>query len=244
MRSPTEETAARILDCLEQVDAERAARSIDPALQHRVLALKSYQHARFARTHADLLADPRYADAARFFLDDLYGPQDFAERDAQFARIVKPLTKLFPLEVLGTVASLAELHALTESLDSRMARSLPSNSMGAVDYVCAWQRTGEPDARQRQVDLVMRLGRQLDHYTHNKWLRQALRLMRRPAHAAGLASLQRFLERGFDTFGAMGGAEVFLSRIETRERQLIDALFNAPDVTDATVCAAVLGQLP
>ena len=38
-------------------------------------------------------------------------------------------------------------------------------------------------------------------------LRNALRLMRGPARAAGLAELQHTLESGFDIFKAMKGAE-------------------------------------
>ena len=88
------------------------------------------------------LADPRHCAAARFFLDDLYGPQDFAERDAQFARIVPALVRLFPDEVVATVDSLAALHALSESLDSRMGRLLPSAFVDAEAYRRAWQATG------------------------------------------------------------------------------------------------------
>ena len=122
MRARFTYLAASILGHLQQVDAERSHRAADQALAQQVSAVKAYQRERFSRTHADLLAHPRYAAAARFFLDDLYGPQDFAERDAQFARIVPALVRLFPHEVVATVESLAELHALSESLDSAMAR--------------------------------------------------------------------------------------------------------------------------
>ncbi len=61
-------------------------------------------------------------DAARFFLDDLYGPEDFTRRDEQFARVVPGLVRLFPQEIVGTVISLGELHALSEQFDTAMAR--------------------------------------------------------------------------------------------------------------------------
>jgi hypothetical protein len=240
--------ADSILGHLQQVEAERVGRRADPAWGARVQAIKSYQHARFARSHADLLADPLYAAAARFFLDDLYGPQDFAERDAQFARIVPALVRLFPAEVVATVDLLAALHALSESLDGEMARALGDGPLDAAAYQRAWQTTGRRADRVRQIDLVMTLGGQLDHYTRNRLLRHSLRLMRGPARAAGLGSLQAFLERGFDTFGAMatapGGAAVFLQRVEQRERALMQALFDPSPVAAATGPAAALGQLP
>lgn len=236
--------ANRILAHLQQVQAERAARAAEPGWGARVLAVKAYQRERFARTHADLLAQPRYADAARFFLDDLYGPQDFAERDAQFARIVPALVRLFPTDIVVTVESLAALHALSESLDSAMGRSLGDEPIDAPAYAGAWQSVGRPEDRSHQIDLVLALGRQLDRYTRNRLLRHSLRLMRAPARSAGLGALQAFLERGFDTFVGMRGAEEFLARIEGRERALLQALFAPDAVARATTHKGVLGQLP
>jgi hypothetical protein len=56
--------------------------------------------------------------------------------------------------------------------------------------------------------------------------------MRGPAAAAGLGALQGFLERGFDTFRDMSGAEVFLSTIASRERALAARLFAGGDAPD------------
>lgn len=245
MASPSSPTlAASILGHLQRVQAERDARIADPALAAKVLALKAYQRDRFGRSHADLLAHGRYAAAARFFLDDLYGPQDFAERDAQFARIVPALVRLFPHEVVTTVEALAELHALSESLDSAMAREVKGLPIDALTYRRAWQAVGRRDDRSRQIQLVMALGQHLDRYTRNRLLRHSLKLMRGPAKAAGLGSLQNFLERGFDTFGAMRGASEFLTLVEQREWALMQALFDTPTVAPATGAPAALGQLP
>ena len=60
--------------------------------------------------------------------------------------------------------------------------------------------------RVRQIDLIVEVGKALDRYTRNPWLRHTLRVMRAPAKAAGLSAMQQFLELGFDTFGAIGGA--------------------------------------
>ena len=244
MSSESHVLAARILAHLQDVQAARNARSADARQAARVTAIKAYQQARFARGHADLLANARYAAAARFFLDDLYGPQDFAERDAQFVRIVPALVRLFPQDIVATVESLAALHALSESLDDDMARQLQDEQVDAMAYWHAWLATGRARDREHQIDLVMDLGRRLDHYTRNRLLRHTLRLMRGPARAAGLGSLQAFLERGFDTFGAMNGAGEFLALIEQRERALMQALFDTPFVTGATSLPAALGQLP
>jgi hypothetical protein len=229
-------SAESLLKELRAVDAERARRAADPELEARVQALKAWQQRRFAHTYADLLANPRYEAATRFFLQELYGPGDYRQRDAQFARVIPTLTRLFPAEVVDTVAKLARLHALSERLDTAMAEHLLSTDVTAHEYGIAWRACGEPDARQQQITLTMAVGEALDKLTRKPLLRQSLKLMRGPAQMAGLGALQNFLESGFDTFKAMRGAAEFLSTVRQREDTLARALFRAD--------AGVLGQLP
>lgn len=236
------EEARRILVELQTVEAERARRSADPVLGAAVAALKSYQQRRFARTYSDLLASERYAAAARFFLDELYGPKDFSQRDAQFARVVPGLVRLFPQEIVSTVEVLARLHAVSERLDSEMASHLVGQVVDARSYVRAWQLTGQPADRDLQIDFTLRVGRDLDRLTRKPLVRASLHLMRGPARAAGLPALQQFLEVGFDTFKAMGGAADFLGTVEARERALARALFECAAEIEAG--APALGQLP
>jgi hypothetical protein len=237
--------AEAIVQPLQEVARERAVRDADPALAARVQAVKHYQQQRFRRTYADLLASPRYAAAARFFLDELYGSADFTRRDDQFLRIVPALTRLFPPEIVETVVRLAQLHALTEGLDTALARQLASTAIDPAAYVAAWQSTGAPAARERQIVLTLQVGSELDRLTRRAMLLTTLRMMRGPARAAGLAQLQQFLETGFTTFKDMRGAGEFLACVGTRERALCAALF---DPAAATVLAApdrgTLGQLP
>lgn len=233
--------ARTILDQLAIVEQERVRRAADAPLAASVLRVKCFQRDRFARSYADLLASPRYAAAARFFLEELYGPQDFSQRDAQFARVVPALVRLFPLEIVATVETLAHLHALSEGLDSTMGailRDLPA--LDAAAYVRAWQAVGRADDRERQIVLTVSIGRTLDRLTRKPLLRHTLHLMRGPARAAGLGALQEFLESGFDTFRAMEGAQEFLGHVDQRERQLADRLFRPGAAEDA----AVLGELP
>jgi hypothetical protein len=214
-----------ILQCLEAVERERHARDSDPALMRRVTAVKRYQQSRFARTYADLLAADRYRQAARFFLDDLYGPMDFRQRDQQFARIVPKIATMFPAEVTATVLDLARLHATSEALDSQMAHVLESEQPGREGYIHAWQQVGQPEARDLQLRLVLAIGEALNRFTRHAWLVTALKLMRAPARAAGLAALQSFLEAGMASFRTMGDATSFLRTVDQRERALMAALF-------------------
>ena len=239
--------AARILQSLAAVDVERRTRAAAPTLAADVVAVKAYQQQRFARTHASLLAHPRFGRAANFFLNELYGPQDFTQRDAQFSRIVPALVRLFPADTVATVESLAAVHALSERLDTALAVHLAGAAPARASYVRAWQAAGEAAARARQIELVMSVGEALDRHTRSFVLRASLKAMRGPARAAGMGALQTFLENGFDAFGAMGGAKEFLAAIYARETALVAHLFDPAAVAAATGLPAqddLLAQLP
>lgn len=219
--------AEGIIALINQVALERRRRESVPGLHARVAAIKRYQQRRFMHTYDDLLASQRYGAAARFFLDDLYGPRDFSQRDAQFARVIPALVRLFPSEIVNTVETLARLHTLSEQLDSEMGTHLDTRDVAASDYVKVWQATARRADRSLQIILTLEVGSALDLYTRRPLLRHSLKLMRGPAKAAGLGELQRFLESGFDTFKEMRGAKEFLDTVAARERALADALFDA-----------------
>ena len=105
---------------------------------------------------------PRYVRATRFFLEELYGPTDSHARDTQFKRVVPALVRLFPQEVVRTVHTLGELHALSEALDTEMGRVVPAGALDLASHARAWQRVGWPDDRQRQIQLTRRVAEALD----------------------------------------------------------------------------------
>lgn len=210
-----------------------------------VSTVKRWQALRFRATYADFLAHPVQGAAARFFLDELYGDHDFAERDAQFGRIAGALERLFPEAVAELAVDLAEMHALTESLDLTMAThwlAIGDSEPDTRRYARAWRLTGRRDARLRQLAVVQHMGGELQRLTRSKSLLMALKMMRRPAQAAGLAALQQFLERGFAAFGGLGDARPFLATITQREQHWIDVLFDEDlgsccEALDAELCA-------
>ncbi|HVE54195.1 MAG TPA: hypothetical protein VNB23_12505 [Ramlibacter sp.] len=240
-------TAETIRQAVADVERLRAESRDLPDIGASVTVLKRFQARRFAATYPDLLASRTSGAAARFFLEELYGDRDFRERDAQFARIAGAVEKLFPRDVAHMAAELAQLHALTESLDHAMGRALPlQGSDDVAGYVRAWKLVERREDRQRQLGAVVAIGREMTRLTRLPGLRMMLRMMRGPATAAGLASLQRFLESGFDTFSSMtkvrGAAEDFLATIHEREQQLMDLLFDAEAVACETALRNTLGQ--
>jgi hypothetical protein len=239
------DTAAnRIREAMQSVSLLRLGRAGQPELEQACAEIKRFQAQRFRATYADLLNAPRYRSATGFFLQELYGEQDYAQRDQQFARIAGTIARLFPQAVADTAASLAEVHALTEQLDDSMANHWLAASAFTVPgrYVRCWRMVGSRSARLRQLEVVLHLGRELDRLTRMRGLRSLLKLMRRPATAAGLNSLQGFLEAGFDAFSDMKGASEFLGLIEKREVLWINSFFDDDPVTCETKLLQLLAD--
>ena len=242
------ESADIIRQAVSSVTELRLETARSPDLLAAVGSVKGFQAERFRASYADLLASEAYGPATRFFLNELYSNKDFTERDAQFSRIAGALQTLFPKQVVKTAVSLALLHRLTEELDHAMGRALldmPLRGQPNVDYVRAWNTVGRHEDREQQLQTVLLVGEELDRLTRLPGLRLMLRMMRRPAHAAGLGALQQFLEAGFDTFATMSGKQQltkeFLEIIKLRESELIDALFSINTKQDDE---AIAQQLP
>jgi len=243
------EPAHIIRDAIAEVQRVRLESESQQSLSEAVSAVKRFQSRRFAATYQDLTAGSPYQAATQFFLSELYGADNYSTRDDQFARIAGAIQRLLPKAAVVTAVCLAQLHVLTEQLDLAMGRAWSQDlesrdSIGlSACYVRAWRLTGDKEARQRQLKLVLEVGRDLDTLTRTPGLSLLLKMMRRPARAAGLAGLQHFLEQGFDTFEKMGrkkgATEVFLRLINHRETTVIAALF-AGDAKDAVVYLAAM----
>lgn len=220
----------------------------DPACEPRnrlplLGELRRWQARRLEHSFRGFLTDPRRAAAARFFLADVYGDHDFSRRDADIARVLPMMQHLLPATLLDSVADGIALGALTHALDLRMAEALqageprpdgarmdgPSRSatapIDAAAYARAYRRVGLPRLRMRQIDLVRDVGNGLGEALKLPGLRMLLRMSRGPAHAAGLAELQGFLERGVDAFTRLGDVAGFLDEIERGERDVARKLF-------------------
>jgi hypothetical protein len=250
------DAAQTIRDAVARVATLRNDADSNPNLRSATVAIKSFQARRFEGTYADLLATREYGGAARFFLEDLYSDKDYTQRDAQFARIAGGLQRLFPQQVIETAVGLAQLHVLTEELDRHMADvwvglDVAGPTDDAARYLACWSAVGRESDRELQLEMVLKIGFELDRLTRVTGLRMMLRMMRRPAMAAGLGSLQTFLESGFDIFAHMSGkgsgARYFLSTIRDRESSWIKRLSSddtARSVDDLRKCTAFQAQFP
>lgn len=229
--SESEEIAHRIATQLDRISGLRSSAHADPQTASARQQLRAWQAQRLARTHARLLASPRFAEAATFFLTDIYGANDPAVRDTEIRRVLPVAIKLLPAAGLETVADAIELDALSEDLDLAMVAALGkrASAIDAAAYGRAYRKVGRRQDRDRQIDLIQHLGQSLDRLARRPLVNVSLAMMRKPAQLAGLGELQSFLERGYGAFHKMGGANEFLRLVIQPERDLLNALFAGDD---------------
>ena len=222
-RAGSPSTAEALKGHLQQLKALRGPGCRPPP---RLAELKRWQSERLAATYADLASQPRYRAATAFFLDDLYGPKDFSARDQEMLRIVPVMARILPESAVETAALAIELESVSEALDQRLAAALGPGALDEAAYAAAYRASSTPKERQHQIDLIESVGRRLDALVRKPFVSSTLRIMRKPAHLAGLGDLQDFLERGFAAFRRMDGSEEFLAQLRARETRILSRLFS------------------
>ena len=221
---------SRLATLLVENQALRARGSSSAGLAARLAELQQWQARRLTGTYADLSADPRYHAAVEFFLNDLYGPYDFAGRDADLLRVHRVMERLLPTGARQALELAIELEVLTQRLDLAVAEELEAGPIDEPRYAAAYRRAGNREARERQIELIGINGRSLDEIVKRPIIHRLVHLARAPAHAAGFGALQEFLERGFDAFRTIGGAEPFIATVVARETRIMERLFaGTPD---------------
>jgi hypothetical protein len=188
------------------------------------LALREFQSARLAATHADLLAQPQTAAAARFFLDDLYGINDFTRRDADLERVVPMMERVLPAVALKYIAEAIELDCQSEAFDCAMAALLGAR-FGLEDYARAYLRVKTRAEREAQIGHIESVGRSLCELVHMPLMAASMKAMALPAKLARLSELHHFLEAGFSAFRQMKNPEEFVTTIVQRERTILENLY-------------------
>jgi hypothetical protein len=221
----------RLKSQLEGAEEVRTKLSAGAKALERRDALRIWQSARLAKTHADLLQSLRYHDTAEFFLTDIYGPKDLNQHLKEVRQLIPLMTAVLPAAGLETVADAIELNALSERLDAGMVANLGDDvfSLNEPRYIAAYREMGNREDRERQIDLVSHLGHALDRLTRKPLIGTTLSIMRKPAAIAGISRLQDFLERGYAAFRKMNGAGEFLDTITSRERELMENWFATPE---------------
>lgn len=192
--------------------------------------LRNWQVARLAATHADLLASPEYGSAARFFLTDIYAAKDFSRRDADMQEFYAFLKRILPSQAVNVLAQAVEINNLTNALDDALLEAVThqlgiENQFTQEQYEAAYRRCDNYDDREHQIDLIVDIGYHIDRLHRIPLVGTTLRLAGPPARRLGWGELHDFLERGYEAWKPIRNVRPFLEKIETREKTILDRIY-------------------
>ena len=192
--------------------------------------LRRWRAVRMQATYADLCQSPRYRPAAGFLINDLFGTDKLGVRAAQLQKAESAMVKVMPGALLGLTAKAVHLTALTVELDVILAEQLKKQGAGTAELTGdlvseALRLCDNFHQYQQQISLVESVGGEIDTAVNKPFVAMALRMCRKPAHLMGLADLQDFLERGFEAFKKMRGADEFLAIFKDRETAILNNVF-------------------
>lgn len=222
--------ALQLLGPLRQGKAGTPPARSKEKLSPEMALLRRWQSQRLAHTHADLLTDPHYRAAARFFLSDIYASRDFSHRDQSIEQIYRAMDDVLPPLMRKTLQQVVTLNNLTQRLDQELLHILTTelgmtDTLTAEQYTEAYRISDDYEERKQQIELIVQAGFGIEQLTHMPLVSTALRLAAIPAKLAGWADVHDFFERGFVAFRTMDGAALFLQTLSTRELALLDRIF-------------------
>ena len=228
--NPKTESAALLLYQLARNKELHRTRATGAELPPELRLLRRWQSARLIRTYGDLIEDSRYQPAVAFFLHELYGDKDFSQRDHDIERVYPVMIRTLPASVLYSLAMAMELKALSYELDQQLMRVLVEEfdaikHITEAVYAEGYRVCNNYNERKRQIELIGKLGNDLDKIVFKPYIYATLRLVRAPAQFAGFGEFQSFLEQGFSAFRHMRGADPFLNIIMNREMMILDRIY-------------------
>jgi hypothetical protein len=223
---------ANVVSILHEIEQLKRRPAAGGGLSPQMALLRAWQSARLARTYADLLAQPRFRPACQFFLDDIYAARDFSQRDQDIQQMYAFMQRVFPASLIRPLKLTVELYDLTRHLDERLLEVLVgplgvTDSISTHQYAEAYRLCDNYVERARQIEQIYKIGLLLDGIMRMPATGLALKLSSLPARRAGWTELFGFLERGYQAFRQLKGADVFLNTIRQREKTILDRIYAA-----------------
>ncbi|NCP63803.1 MAG: hypothetical protein GW763_06410 [Paraglaciecola sp.] len=188
--------------------------------------VQAWQCKRLMVSHAKMYEQARFKPAVEFFVNELYGPKDFSQRDQDIAKVVPKMAKLLPDKALHSLANAIHLNALSFECDFDLAKQLDGRSVDRDSYRRAYVASANQTARAKQITFIRQLGEDLAEVVKMRGISTLLMLSRKPAKLAGVLVLHEFIETGFKAFKQLGDVDDFVVPIVNYEQQLMLQLFD------------------
>jgi hypothetical protein len=192
-----------------------------------IRTVQTWQCKRLLVSHQGMYQQKRFRPAVEFFINELYGPNDFSQRDQDIARIVPKMSKFLPEKALCSLASALHLNTLSFELDFDLAKELVDTEINRDSYAKAYISCDNLANRQQQIDYIRTLGNDLADVVKMKGIASLLFISRKPAKMAGVLALHEFLEKGFKSFKNLGNVEDFIIPVVNKESEIMQQLANS-----------------
>lgn len=204
----------------------------NPQLALRLSTIQNWQKKRMQHTHAALFAVPEHQLMTEYFLNRLYGGSDFEILAGQFARVVnaaKKFERLVPNSTIKTGCEGIELAVLAIELDQQLAQLMTDdftyNQYGEIDdsaIIQLYLEADQAEARYHQLELLDKLGNNLDKYVRSFVVQSAFKMAKGAAERHHFDPMYAFLAEGFAAMKPLKSAEVFVGVFTRHEREIID----------------------
>ncbi len=197
--------------------------------------VKEWQCDRLLASHHDLWEVKRFQPAITFFINELYGPKDFSQRDADIAKVIPKMEKWLPESAMHSLEVAIHLNSLSQDLDLLLLNNLDinpaePNALNRTHYANAYRKCNNPEQRLLQIEHIEKLGMDLAKVVKIPGISMILKMARTPAKTIGVEALQQFLEDGFQAFKTLKKVEDFIIPVVTEERRIMQAIFDGEDV--------------
>jgi len=221
--------AKRMQDALERYHGLRQHDPEQSDFKRKVLQLQTWQSERVLKTHADLIANQETHNATLFLVKEIYAGIDLKILSAQIQRAINAALRILPERVMETSMLALELNALTAELDDQLAHWL-FDTMGVDDitdetYIEAFRCSADKSLRHQQAALTKQVAVGLDKYVRSRLLYGTFKLVKRPAHKAGIAELYDFMGRGFAVMRPLGSVSVIIDQVVDKEVTIINRIY-------------------
>ncbi len=223
--------AVQFIQDLKQ-DSSMKRQEVDSAgLSTELQQLRSWQTQRLMHTYQDFLHHSQYGPACRFFLDDIYAPRDFSQRDHDVQHLYQLMARFVPEHMLALMREVIELNQFSNELDLGLLSALKEKGglpdpITTVQYAAAYRICDNHVQRVDQINRLVKVLEEVAAGARKPVVLITLRLARGPASMAGWGDLLNFLERGCVAFKQMKGGQKFILAVQERETGILTRIFD------------------
>lgn len=209
-------------------------------LKAKLDQVQAWQRTRIEKTHANAFEKPKNQLMANYFLNQLYGGDEFKKLAEQLQRIVpkaKKVERFAPSTALetGTMAIYASVLAM--ELDVHLAEWLLAQDLPVTEenMLSAYRAVDEGDKRREQLENLKEVCYRADKYVNSFMIRKAFGMTKRTAYRHNYQPLYDFIAAGFTAMRPLDSVKGFIDPFCARELEIIEKVHASDDSSAASV---------